>query len=108
MLTDSQFPKFYAQAKSILEKYRQKKEVEAFLLTKFAEVEKTKSLLALKDELSWFCKHSQKVSSVGLTAFGGTCTTSGCLKKLKAITQEISSILKPSNAVNLNRKRSEL
>ncbi len=107
MLTDSQFPQFFANAKSVLEKYRQKKEVEAFLLTTFAEVEKTKSLAVLKEALSLFCKHSQKENSVGLTAFGGTCTSCGCLKKLKTITQEIGSILKPNNVTNLVRKRSK-
>lgn len=108
MLTDSQFPKFYAQTKSVLERYRAQKEVDDFLKTTFVEIEKSKSLVTLKEALTLFCKKlSSKVNTVGLTAFGGTCTSCGCLKKLKAINQEIGSLLKPNNPINLVRKPSK-
>jgi len=106
MLTDSQFPHFYMQAKVVLEKYRTKKEVNQFLVTHFAEIEKSQSLMALKETLSQFCKQlNLKVNSVGLTAFGGTCTTCGCLTKIKAITQEIASVIEPFNRPRQGRVR---
>jgi len=107
MLTESQFLQFYAQTKSVLEKYSHQKEVKQFLLTTFAELEKSHSLSDLKEALSLFCRQlSSKPNTVGLTAFGGTCTSCGCLKKLKAISQEITSVLKPiTSKPNLKRSK---
>lgn len=109
MLTDNQFLQFYAQTKSVLEKYSNKTEVKQFLLTTFTEVEKSKSLTELKQALVLLCKQlSAKPNTVGLTAFGGTCSSCGCLKKLRAISQEIASVLKPLNTPKMPAKRSKL
>jgi hypothetical protein len=71
--------------------------VNTFLVTAFAEVEKTHSLHLLKETLQDFCKQLiAKVNSVGLTAFGGTCSTCPCLKNLKSICTEIGQLLLPT------------
>lgn len=96
MLNDSDFNAFYLKAKQSLERYRSRKEVNAFLVTAFADVEKTQSLHLLKETLQDFCKQMiSKVNSVGLTAFGGTCSTCPCLKTLKSICTEINQLLLP-------------
>lgn len=96
MTTENDFFRFYQQAKRELEKYRCQKEINHFLLTTFAEIESSQSLPLLKDTLQRFCKQrSAKVNSVGVTAFGGVYTSCGCLKKLKALHQEINTLLNP-------------
>ncbi|MGE3320163.1 MAG: hypothetical protein AB7I18_12795 [Candidatus Berkiella sp.] len=96
MFSESHFLRFYEQSKQVLEKYRLQKEVELFLVTTFAELESSKSLLRLRDELSLFCRQLKaKINPIGLTAFGGTCTSCGCLKKLKVINEEISYLIEP-------------
>jgi len=96
MFSESHFLRFYEQTKKVLEKYRSQKEVDHFLVTTFAELEQLKSLVMLKEALTTFCKQlSVKEKSIGLTAFGGTCTSCGCLNKLKAIYEEISYLMDP-------------
>lgn len=96
MFSESHFLRFHEQAKKVLEQYRLQPEVNQFLVTTFVEIEKTKSLLGLKDELTLFCKQlKSKINPIGLTAFGGTCTSCGCLKKLKAINVEIGYLIDP-------------
>lgn len=105
MTTESDFLRFYQQAKRELEKYRCQKEVNQFLMTTFAEVEPSQSLAVLSEALQRFCKQrSAKVNSVGVTAFGGVFTSCGCLKKLKALHQEINKLVNPKRK-KLTRKK---
>ncbi|MCS5712058.1 hypothetical protein [Candidatus Berkiella aquae] len=108
MLNESDFQRFYQQAKQVLDKYSCQKEVKKFLTSTFAELEQVQSLSSLNNALTLFCKQLKtKVNSIGLTAFGGTNTACGCLKKLKAINEEITSLLnpKPKRAKGLIKAR---
>lgn len=108
MTTESDFFRFYQQAKRELEKYRCQKDVNQFLMTSFAEVEQSQSLSLLSETLQCFCKQrSAKVNSVGVTAFGGVFASCGCLKKLKALYQEINKLVNPKRK-KLVRSRKKL